>query len=328
MWLSKQPLAEHTRRTYRTRVAQFLDWLSRHGCEAGDPLADPHARDYAVRDYKRHLKAQRKLAASTVNLSLAAIDHFYRHLGLEAAGVRREDLPSLSPRALDEEEQRRLLRAVERRGDVRDAAIVMLGLYAGLRLSELAALEVDDVAVSARKGEVTIRSGKGAAMRQVPLNAQSRVAVQAWLGERATRHPQVETAALLVSGRGRRLSTRAIDLVVRRLGKEAGLELSVHVLRHTCLTRLVRGGVDLVTVAELAGHQRLETTRRYTCPQRRTARPPWKPSTSTIDLGRAVRAQRWVAVVGGASARVGTSAGPGGRSGRVFTRAQAQASGC
>ncbi|MDP8932087.1 MAG: tyrosine-type recombinase/integrase, partial [Actinomycetota bacterium] len=190
-WLSKQPLAEHTRRTYRTRVAQFLEWLSGYGCEAGDPLADPHAPDYAVRDYKRHLKGQRKLAASTVNLSLAAVDHFYRHLGLEAAGVRREDLPSLSPRALGEDEQRRLLRAVERRASSRDAAIVMLGLYAGLRLSELAALEWRMWRSPPRKGQVTIRSGKGDVMRQVPLNTQARAAVEAWLGER-THHARGE----------------------------------------------------------------------------------------------------------------------------------------
>ncbi|MDP8931030.1 MAG: tyrosine-type recombinase/integrase [Actinomycetota bacterium] len=285
-WLSKQPLAEHTRRTYGTRVAQFLEWLAGYWCEAGDPMADPHARDYAVRDFKRHLKTQRKLAASTVNLTLAAIDHFYRHLGLEPAGVRREDLPSLSPRALDEDEQRRLLRAVERRGDARDAAIVVLALYAGLRLSELAALDVDDVALSARKGQAIIRSGKGDVMRHVPLNAQARAAVEAWLGERANCHSGAETAALFVSRRGQRLSTRAIDLVVRRLGAGAGLELSAHVLRHTCLTRLVRGGVDVVTVAELAATSGWRPPAATPCPRRRTVRPPWKPYTSTTDPGR------------------------------------------
>ena len=66
--------------------------------------------------------------------------------------------------------------------------------------------------------------------------------------------------------KGRRLSTRAIDLVIRQLGRNANLELSAHVLRHTCFTNLVRGGNDLVLVAEVAGHKRLETTRRYSLP--------------------------------------------------------------
>jgi integrase/recombinase XerC len=59
---------------------------------------------------------------------------------------------------------------------------------------------------------------------------------------------------------------RAIDLLLRKLGEEANVPLSAHTLRHTCLTNLVRAGHDLVLVAEIAGHKRLETTRRYSLP--------------------------------------------------------------
>ena len=62
------------------------------------------------------------------------------------------------------------------------------------------------------------------------------------------------------------MSARAVDLVIRKAAHRAGLELSAHVLRHTCVTNLVRGGSDIVLVAELAGHRRLETTRRYSLP--------------------------------------------------------------
>jgi integrase/recombinase XerC len=54
--------------------------------------------------------------------------------------------------------------------------------------------------------------------------------------------------------------------VIRGFGRESGVTLSSHRLRHTCLTRLVRAGVDIVTVAEIAGHSRIETTRRYSLP--------------------------------------------------------------
>ncbi len=77
-------------------------------------------------------------------------------------------------------------------------------------------------------------------------------------------HPP--TTALFLNRKRVRLSARAVDLIVRGLGEDAGLELSAHVLRHTCLTNLVRGGNDLVLVAEIAGHRRLETTRRYSFP--------------------------------------------------------------
>ncbi|MDX6718596.1 MAG: hypothetical protein QOJ63_850 [Solirubrobacteraceae bacterium] len=72
--------------------------------------------------------------------------------------------------------------------------------------------------------------------------------------------------ALFIGPRGARLTPRSIDRVVRGVAGRAGLELSAHVLRHTCVTNLVRGGNDLVLVAELAGHRRLETTRRYSLP--------------------------------------------------------------
>jgi integrase/recombinase XerC len=62
------------------------------------------------------------------------------------------------------------------------------------------------------------------------------------------------------------MSNRAIGLVIRRRAAEAGLELSAHVFRHTCVTNLIRSGADVVMVAEIAGHRRLDTTRRYSLP--------------------------------------------------------------
>jgi site-specific recombinase XerC len=73
------------------------------------------------------------------------------------------------PRSLGAWEQKRYLRAAERRPNARDRAIARLLFYTGLRVGELAALDTDDVAVSARKGLITVRSGKGSKTRGVPL---------------------------------------------------------------------------------------------------------------------------------------------------------------
>jgi len=132
-------------------------------------------------------------------------------------------------------------------------------------IGELAALNRDDVAISARKGVVTVRRGKGERYRQVPLNAEARDTLHAWLDKRNAL-PGSDGPALFLSLKGQRLSARAIDLTVRRLAQQADLDASAHTLRHTCLTRLVRAGNDIVLVAELAGHARLETTRRYSLP--------------------------------------------------------------
>lgn len=271
--LETQPLAVATRRTYAGRVAGFLAWLAELDPvtrrRQGDPFGFGHARDYAVRDYRAHLVSERLAKPSSVNLTLAALDHFFRWVGLGPAKVRREDLAQAAPRALSADEQRRLLRAAERGaigpGGVRDRAVLTVLLFTGLRIAELVALDIGDVAVSARKGVVTVRRGKGDRYRTVPLNADTREVLDAWLQARAVL-PGAQEPALWLSLKGARLSTRAVDLALRRLGSAAEVQVSAHVLRHTCLTGLVRAGHDIVLVAELAGHARLETTRRYSLP--------------------------------------------------------------
>jgi site-specific recombinase XerD len=265
-WLPSQPLSTHTRRTYLTQVRQYCTYLSTFPWEYGHPLQEPHACDYAVRDYKTALKVARLAKPRSVNLALAAVDHFYRFLELPPPQVAREDLPAQAPRALEPPEQKRFLRAVERCVSARDRAIALLLLYTGLRISECAALTMEDVRLSSRKGLVIVRTGKGNTYREVPLNAEVRTALDAWLQQRKLRVSQRNESALFLTKQGTHLATRSIDDVVRRLGQEAHLSLSAHILRHTCLTSLVRHGNDLVLVAELAGHKRLETTRRYSFP--------------------------------------------------------------
>lgn len=266
-WLSRQPLSANTKRTYRTRVRGFLEYLEVTPAEYGDPLADSHACDYAARDYKTYLKTVSKAKPSSVNLSLAAIDNFYRFMGMGKPEVGREDLPGVAPGALSPEEQKRFLRAVERSALARDRAIARVLFFAGLRVSELVELDNGDVSISARKGRVVVRSGKGDAYREVALNTEAREALEKWLTERKA-YPGADGAALFLNLKGGRLTSRAVDMVIRRFGEEAAIEkpVSAHVLRHTCMTNLVRAGNDLVLVAEIAGHKRLETTRRYSLP--------------------------------------------------------------
>jgi site-specific recombinase XerC len=259
--LERAPLAQRTKDAYSQHFGAYGAWLTEQP-DGAKALKDPQARDYAARDFKRHLKVERGWKPSSVNLALAAVDHFNRFLGLGPANVKREPLVQAAPRALAVEQQRELLRAAEA-SRTRDRAIVTLLLYTALRLNELVSLDVDDVSITARKGLLVIRSGKGDLYREVPLNPSSRQAVADWLRERATADGE---RALFIGPQGRRLSARAVDLVVRSVAARAELKLSAHTLRHTCVTNLVRSGNDLVLVAELAGHRRLETTRRYSLP--------------------------------------------------------------
>lgn len=142
--LERAPLADRTKDAYGQHVGAYGAWLCGRG-DGHEALSDPRARDYAARDFKRHLKVDRGWKPSSVSLALAAVDHFNRFLGLGPANVKREPLTQAAPRALSEDQQRDLIRAAEA-SRPRDRAIVIVLLYTAVRLHELAALDVEDVA--------------------------------------------------------------------------------------------------------------------------------------------------------------------------------------
>jgi site-specific recombinase XerD len=125
-----------------------------------------------------------------------------------------------------------LIRAVERHGPARDIAMVSLMLNTGLRVAELAALRWTDLEVRDRSGKLTVRRGKGRKQRTIPLNVEARNA--------------------LIELRDNR----------ERWGQSKGIA----VLRHTWCKNLADDGVRLEVIAALAGHESLETTRRYVEP--------------------------------------------------------------
>ncbi|MGH3201344.1 MAG: tyrosine-type recombinase/integrase [Streptosporangiaceae bacterium] len=265
--LVHSPLTGHSPRTYLGAVRAYLTWLQ--AAEAiGDPLSDAMAKDWAVRDYRSYLVTVAKRATTTVNKHLAALQDFYVWRGLgQPQGVKRHQVPRHAPKALEPRAKLRYLRAVEAWPNARDRAIALLPLFAGTRIAEVTALDVADVRLSARKGEVYL-VGKGEKSRTVPVHPKLREALAAWLDERSSRRG-AESAALFTSSRGTRMTTDAIADVLTAITNSAGLDdhVTSHVLRHTFGTELTRRGVDLVIVAELMGHASLETTRLYTNPR-------------------------------------------------------------
>jgi integrase/recombinase XerC len=152
---------------------------------------------------------------------------------------------------------------------LRDRALLELLYGAGIRVAELSGLELGQLALG--EGERSARVlGKGSKERVVPLGRMAAAAVEAWLEVRvALAHPRthaLDPRALFVSTRGRRLNTRAVQLLVRRYGLVGAgrADLHPHALRHTCATHLLDGGADLRAIQEMLGHASLSTTQRYT----------------------------------------------------------------
>ncbi len=259
---------DDTRRAYTSRVRGYLAWLHTADVD-GDPLSDTAARDGAVRDYRTWLQTVAKRKPTTINTTLAALGDFYTRLGLGTPHAARLDLPRRAPRALDTRDSLRWLRAVERWLNPRDRIVALLPYYAGLRLGEVVALDTGDVQLSARKGLITVRAGKGGKYREIPIHADLREHLALWIIDERPTWPGADNPALLLNQRGARLSDRGAHNILLAIAEEAGLRADFtggHVLRHTFGTRLVREGHDLVLIAELMGHARLETTRAYSLP--------------------------------------------------------------
>jgi integrase/recombinase XerC len=164
----------------------------------------------------------------------------------------------------------------------RDCAILELFYASGLRLSELANLDLDDVNFGGRMVRVL---GKGGKERLVPFNATAATALRGWLPDREqlaraaragdevrrrSREPGSQVRGgrrepLFVNYRGTRLTTRSIDRVVRRFAVATTRDgVSPHALRHSFATHLLQRGADLRSIQEMLGHARLSTTQRYT----------------------------------------------------------------
>jgi len=156
---------------------------------------------------------------------------------------------------------------VQARPSARDRALALVPFYAGARIAETVALDLDDVRISARKGVLRIY-GKGERVREVPIHSALRTALVDWVDERRGWPGADDGPALFLNRRGTRLTTRGAHDVITGIAVGAGLEdaVTAHALRHSFATSLVRGGTDLVIAAELLGHARLETTRVYTRP--------------------------------------------------------------
>jgi integrase len=149
----------------------------------------------------------------------------------------------------------KLIRDIDRNGNKRNFAIVILGLNTGIRLSELVAFDRSDIDISDRKGTVIVRNGKGNKERVIPLNAETRRALLRYLEERTDKEE-----ALFISNRYQRISNRMVQTMVENEG------FNFHALRHTFITEFVRAGVDISIIQSMTGHSSADMILRYSMP--------------------------------------------------------------
>jgi len=255
---------------YWNDLAPFAEWLMQTRGETYRTPAE-FARAITptdVREYRDRALADRR-APATINRRLNSQRAFARW-SIEqgfidadpAAKIQPIKTVDTAPRWLDRLEQNTLRRSAEKDGDARNQAILLLMLNAGLRVSEVVGLILGDVKLGERKGEVVVR-GKGQKVRTVPLNADIRHALTAYLKKR----PKVKHEALFVGQKGEPLGKLGIEYTIGVLARLAELDhCTPHTLRHTFAKNLIDAGVSIDQVAMLMGHRHLTTTARYTKP--------------------------------------------------------------
>jgi len=265
--LAMRDLSANTLKAYIRDLRLFARWFEGTNSEKFAPVA---ITPIDVWEYKSYLLTVQEAKPATINRKLSAISafsHWCVEQGLMEAdpsqNISQVNEVSLAPKWLTKSEQYALIRAVQKENSLRDLALVMVLLHAGLRVSEVSDLRLSDVKIGERKGSLTVRRGKGSKYRLVPLNADVRMALSAYI----SRRPKVDHEYMFVGKRGERLKPWGIQYLINKYAYDARLEnVTPHTLRHTCGKNLIDVGVPLDQVATILGHKNLNTTRIYTTP--------------------------------------------------------------
>jgi len=266
--------SEHTLRAYRRPLDRFEEFIQRKGLRI-DQVNGDHISEW-IDDLKQHSGRTRgeKLTPATINSYLTPVSLYFDWRSAKLRGrapnpvrlVKRPKVRNKDPKPVDDAVLDRMSGGVT---DLRDLALILLFLFSGLRLAELAQLDRSSFLLKAHRlpdGSVEIYAsgtvmGKGKKERDFIVAPPAMLAIRDYLNQRRagdTLQP------LFLSSRKTRLSCRAMEQVVSKWCRRLGIEhIHPHRLRHSYATRNIEAGMDLQTLAKLMGHDSISTTERY-----------------------------------------------------------------
>jgi integrase/recombinase XerC len=265
----------HTLRNYRSDLEQFHDYLTPPDAEGERPdFPARQLESLVIREYIGFLHDQ-KIQKSSISRKISAIRAFCKYLCRE--GILDQNpgklvhLPKVTkkiPNHLSVEDCTKLIESADLTTPLgkRDRAILELFYACGVRVSELASLNVEDVNFQEM---LVLVQGKGRKERLVPFGRFCREALESYLGERQKSGAWDRSNArdpLFLNHLGTRLTPRSIARMLEKYVQVSGLKQRVnpHALRHSFATHLLNSGADLRSIQELLGHKNLSTTQRYT----------------------------------------------------------------
>ncbi|PKN77049.1 MAG: tyrosine recombinase XerC [Deltaproteobacteria bacterium HGW-Deltaproteobacteria-10] len=271
---AERNVSENTRIAYISDLEEFTEFLQKNSfINNQDGIAGIDTE--AIRDYLGYLFRQ-KVKKVTVNRKISSLRSFYRYLSRSgitknnpAAQVQISKTEKYMPNFLSVDEMFALLKAQSSNSisGLRNLAMLELFYSSGLRLGELAGLNVTDLDFN--QALVKVR-GKGRKERIVPIGSPARLALQEYLAKTADVRRKfaadIFNSPLFLNIRGERITPRSIARIVDEATKKSGIgrKISPHALRHTFATHLLNAGADLRSIQELLGHESLSTTQKYT----------------------------------------------------------------
>lgn len=262
-------MSANTTAAYRTDLDQLCSFLQDRGIER---WADVDAE--AMMAFVLNLK-EKKYANSTVARRLAAVKSFFAFLRernlISLDPAEHLDAPRVDrfpPRAISQHQVDELLELPLQNGTpegLRDKAMLEVLYATGMRVSELVALNVDDVAFDAKTVRCLGRQGRE---RTVPLSDPAVTALEEYLDiarPQLTRQTNSDDEALFLNHRGKRLTRQGFWLILKSYAEQVGMhDLTPHMLRHSFAAHQLRSGVDLRELQERLGHASIATTQIYT----------------------------------------------------------------
>jgi len=254
--------SEHTVKSYQRDITQLINFCSQKEYQQW--------QDIQIIDIRNHIASRHRKGISSKSLQreLSAIRSFFNYLlkkhsvnNNPALHVRAPKQQRKLPKVLDVDQLSGMLDTKpDSTLEIRDLAMFELFYSSGLRLSELSALNIDDIDLSQQS--LKVLQGKGGKQRNLPIGSKAVLALQKWLAYR----PDSSELALFTSAKGNRLGQRSIQLRLDKWCKKIGLPEHVHphMLRHSFASHLLESSQDIRAVQELLGHSNLSTTQIYT----------------------------------------------------------------
>jgi integrase/recombinase XerD len=266
-------LSANTLAAYKRDLTRYGSFLASRGIDDAADVDPATVRSFMAALSASTHHGDEPYSPTSVARSLSTVRSFHRFLLREgdaesdpAAGVVRPRLPRALPHPLSADEVQLILDAPDPGTDagLRDRAWLEVLYGAGLRISEMTAMDVDDVDLD--EGYVRVL-GKGGKEREVPMGRYARDAMEAYLTRaRPAMAAPSSRGALFLSQRGGRLRRQSCARLLSGYASKAGLtrKVSLHDLRHSFATHLLDGGADVRVVQELLGHASVATTQIYT----------------------------------------------------------------